>query len=958
MNRRAEQIYTSTKVFARMIVPLCLILGGPAYSQDLEYGTPRAHDELAGVGAVALGPDGTTFVLETLDHRVRFAPSWETGAMPAWSTLGEVADRSEAAALNLPQGIAVDSSGNVFVADTGGNDVKLYRPDGSGGYRLDATFAVDGAPLADSRPLSRPTDILLESDGRIFLLDSGNKRILVAAGPDSRRWEVYRADTGWEAPQGIGIGADGAIYVADTGNHRIVKLPVSGSEESFGQYGARAGLMRSPRDVAVGAEGQLYVADSGNHRIAIFSPDGDLIHSLGEAPLPETPSRVIVSDTGAVLVADPGTGWLVAWPGPESARSLTAGERLWDGYLRLNRDHPGGEEPWPSSYRYAMLPPSPDILVRQRPDISFEIAQRDGLETYASDPVIYGEPSWVYFQVHNRGMAPIPAGVVSLWWKTNDIVWSFPDGFSRQGIFDFWPEEGERVVGNFARLGWVPPAGVDGGSVIAGPLVWIPPPPDAEVGCDNKMSLMARFLHIDDPMPATRDLNQVRLSNNIARRWVPLVRRECIPARDRYERNDRWDNAAVTEELWDHLHERCTEAGIRGDGAPFYPERICTGIFEDGGPPDPATGGLPKTAEEIWNLVIPDLSLHGPSDRDFFRIALPDISDPAYDLDDINPERIRILGMRNPAFYEPMVMPECGTVQREEFGLAATDNQVNVNISTILLITAESTTGENNALTDLALNTDGEKLYIYRDGSREDDSGARGRLVQRIVCPQSREGMLEVDLSFGERFDSEGFIEPRDVLALGGYQLKLSYKTSIRRGTPTWVGDFNDGRGIRDLGCMGLGIGLLPGGVFPFCGASPGLGLIDLLQPHPQTPGLLDCINDGRGCLELSMFDWFESGIPFDLLFSSLTDLGIRLLSFDGQEISSAVPVQGSASMQMFQGQSMGKGSPLPMLQRLEVKNLPSGTYFLEIKGKPAEYSLQYYQPQDLQVPQQKGSNY
>jgi hypothetical protein len=134
--------------------------------------------------------------------------------------------------LSLPNGIFVDISFNLYVADSGNNRIQLFRSGQSNG----TTLAGYGA--LGTITLNRPNDVILDADGYLFIVDSGNSRI-VGSGPTGFRCLVGCSGSGSSAnqlanPQSIAFDSYGNIFVADSGNSRIQKFILA--TNSCGMY--------------------------------------------------------------------------------------------------------------------------------------------------------------------------------------------------------------------------------------------------------------------------------------------------------------------------------------------------------------------------------------------------------------------------------------------------------------------------------------------------------------------------------------------------------------------------------------------------------------------------------------------------------------------------------------------------------------------------------------------------
>ncbi|WP_170942375.1 NHL repeat-containing protein [Noviherbaspirillum denitrificans] len=160
-------------------------------------------------------------------------------------------------------------------------------------------------------PLAVPTDVAVGKDGRIYVVDGGNHR-LVAFGPSGQYlFSIGRAGTGkgeFKSPVGVGTDSQGRVYVADSGNNRIQIF--DGAGNFIGTFPvASNGKPIRPIDVAPDAEGKtLYVTGNNNHKVMAFSPSGQLLREWGGEGLSDGefryPATISVTPNGLIFVVD------------------------------------------------------------------------------------------------------------------------------------------------------------------------------------------------------------------------------------------------------------------------------------------------------------------------------------------------------------------------------------------------------------------------------------------------------------------------------------------------------------------------------------------------------------------------------------------------------------------------------------------------------------------------------
>lgn len=210
-----------------------------------------------------------------------------------------------AALINNPFFIALDGSGNLFIADQLNNRIRKLATDGiitTVAGTGTASFTGDGA-AATSAAIHHPCGIVLDSSGNIYFSDTFNAvvRKITAAGIISTfAGTGALGSTGDGAaanlalldhPIGLALDSTGRLYIADTGNNKIRMVAADGTISTVAGTGvvgsvgdggpAISALLNRPQGVALDAAGNLYIADSANHLIRKVTPDGNIATIAG-----------------------------------------------------------------------------------------------------------------------------------------------------------------------------------------------------------------------------------------------------------------------------------------------------------------------------------------------------------------------------------------------------------------------------------------------------------------------------------------------------------------------------------------------------------------------------------------------------------------------------------------------------------------------------------------------------
>lgn len=229
--------------------------------------------------------------------------------------------RPPASMLIYPNGLALDDRKDLYVADIGTH--RILKLDRLGRMRViggtgEGGFSGDNGPAAQAR-LFAPHDLAVDSEGNLWIADTFNHRlrrinrqgvITTVAGNGKAE---YSGDHGpalqasLNNPQGIAIDRDGAVLIADTYNNVVRRIDrngmmttFAGSEPGFGGDGgpANKAQLNLPMAVAVAPDGSVYISDAGNSRIRRVTADGKIQTVVGYGPAQDTYGAGFAGDGG------------------------------------------------------------------------------------------------------------------------------------------------------------------------------------------------------------------------------------------------------------------------------------------------------------------------------------------------------------------------------------------------------------------------------------------------------------------------------------------------------------------------------------------------------------------------------------------------------------------------------------------------------------------------------------
>jgi hypothetical protein len=313
-------------------------LAGLAGTEGSADGTGSAA-QFAGPEDAAVDSAGNVYVADTGNDTIRkVAPGGVVTILAGLvGTEGSADGTGSAARFNGPEAVAVDSARNVYVADTGNETIRKITP---GGVVTTLAGLVGTEGSADgtgsAAQFAGPESVAVDSAGNVYVADTGNDTIRkvtpggvvttlagLAGSPGSADGTGSAAR--FNGPEGVAVDSAGNVYVADTGNDTIRKVTpcgvvttlagLAGTEGSADGTGSAA-QFNGPEGVAVDSAGNVYVVDTGNDTIRKVTPGGVVTTLAGLAGGPGSadgpgsaarfnkPKGAAVDGAGNVSVAD------------------------------------------------------------------------------------------------------------------------------------------------------------------------------------------------------------------------------------------------------------------------------------------------------------------------------------------------------------------------------------------------------------------------------------------------------------------------------------------------------------------------------------------------------------------------------------------------------------------------------------------------------------------------------
>jgi sugar lactone lactonase YvrE len=289
---------------------------------------------LSSPSGVAVDAAGNVYVADASNNKIRkISPNGVVSTFAGQNTAGKKDGSSRIASFYYPSGVAVDTAGNVYVADKGNHKIRKITPDGTvtsfagSGERN----SVDGPP--DKACFDKPVSLAVDAAGNVYVADAENNKIrkvtpngqvtTLAGNGELGSKDGKGSVASFYTPSGIAVDAAGNVYVADYGNNRIRKITMDGTVSTIAGSDAIGNTDGNtsdasffyPNALAVDNAGTIYIVDQVNHKIRKISAKG-IVSTLagsgtpgstdgtGESASFNYPSGIAVDTYGNLYVAD------------------------------------------------------------------------------------------------------------------------------------------------------------------------------------------------------------------------------------------------------------------------------------------------------------------------------------------------------------------------------------------------------------------------------------------------------------------------------------------------------------------------------------------------------------------------------------------------------------------------------------------------------------------------------
>jgi sugar lactone lactonase YvrE len=233
--------------------------------------------------ALAFGGDAL-YIADSGNYRIRMIRNGQVSTLAGTGVAGFVDGPASRAQFSSHGGLAASDDGTVYVADPGNHRIRMIRSGHVSTIAGDGTSGFADGPAEKAR-FRHPSDVAIGQDGTLYVADSGNERIRMIrdgqvstiAGCGIAGFADGSAETAkFSSPNGVAVGEDGAVYITDSQNHRIRMIrngkvsTLAGSTPGVSNGPAKKSQFSWPCGISISKDGTLYVSDTGKHRVRVI----------------------------------------------------------------------------------------------------------------------------------------------------------------------------------------------------------------------------------------------------------------------------------------------------------------------------------------------------------------------------------------------------------------------------------------------------------------------------------------------------------------------------------------------------------------------------------------------------------------------------------------------------------------------------------------------------------------
>jgi sugar lactone lactonase YvrE len=286
-------IIVSAAIALLILANFMLLVNAQTYTLSLTFGSSGSgNGQFLAAGGIAVDSSGNIYVIDGPNGRIQKFSS--SGAyLTQWGSFG-----SDNGQFNDPIGIAVDNLGNVYVSEALNSRIQKFSSSGE----FIASFGFGYGELSG---------IAVDNNGNVYVADMYNR----VNKFNSSGYCLWSTGNGKDTTKvgdypnvrySLAVDSSGNVYEADTLSNRIVQFSSSGAYVTqWGSYGSGTGQFNAPWGIAADNLGNLYIIDAGNNHIDIFTNSGTYIAQLSNANF-SVPWGIAVDISGSIYVTNQG----------------------------------------------------------------------------------------------------------------------------------------------------------------------------------------------------------------------------------------------------------------------------------------------------------------------------------------------------------------------------------------------------------------------------------------------------------------------------------------------------------------------------------------------------------------------------------------------------------------------------------------------------------------------------